>query len=178
MVPLLTQKEYDFIAESNRIENEPGVDFCHLDAYMYMAEGVGERNKVTTAFILAIHRRLMHRKLRLGVGEYRKVQVWIGSTGKMFANPAAVPHLMDQWIKDFNKMEKTPWELHKEFENIHPFIDGNGRTGRLLWAYDLLRRGEEIHPMLDTFREPSLKSDTYCPNTFNEKRQRYYEALN
>ncbi len=37
-----------------------------------------------------------------------------------------------------------PWQLHTEYESLHPFLDGNGRSGRILWAWQMQRLGE--HP--------------------------------
>lgn len=36
----------------------------------------------------------------------------------------------------------TPYELHQRFEQLHPFLDGNGRVGRLLWLYSMVRHGQ------------------------------------
>lgn len=37
----------------------------------------------------------------------------------------------------------SPWHQHVAFESLHPFMDGNGRTGRLLWAWTMLRSGQD-----------------------------------
>lgn len=37
----------------------------------------------------------------------------------------------------------TPWEAHVEYETLHPFTDGNGRSGRVLWAWQMLREGRD-----------------------------------
>lgn len=39
--------------------------------------------------------------------------------------------------------DKSPFEFHREYENLHPFMDGNGRTGRATWAWQMLHRGHE-----------------------------------
>ncbi len=36
-----------------------------------------------------------------------------------------------------------PWSMHVEFETLHPFMDGNGRTGRILWAWNMLSLGQD-----------------------------------
>jgi fido (protein-threonine AMPylation protein) len=45
-----------------------------------------------------------------------------------------------------NRNEADPYRLHCDFETLHPFMDGNGRTGRALWAWIMLYHG--IHPGL------------------------------
>lgn len=37
----------------------------------------------------------------------------------------------------------TPWEIHVQYESLHPFMDGNGRSGRVLWAWQMLREGRD-----------------------------------
>ena len=56
-----------------------------------------------------------------------------------------VPGYMEQWIRYVNRAEADPIEhaarAHAGFEAVHPFLDGNGRTGRLLMNWMLLRAG-------------------------------------
>lgn len=46
---------------------------------------------------------------------------------------------MDNWLEDYQRV--TPWEAHADFEFIHPFVDGNGRTGRMLMWWQELKAG-------------------------------------
>ena len=67
---------------------------------------------------------------------FRKVQVFIQGSDYISPEPEKVPNLMNYYIEDiFLKIAK----YHIEFEKIHPFEDGNGRTGRLLLNYELLK---------------------------------------
>lgn len=52
-----------------------------------------------------------------------------------------VPGQMDNWMLDL-KEEESKW-MHAMFERIHPFYDGNGRTGRMIMWFDQVQRGEE-----------------------------------
>ncbi len=42
-----------------------------------------------------------------------------------------------------NKPDSNPWHVHVSFETLHPFMDGNGRTGRALWAWQMRRIGND-----------------------------------
>ena len=80
------------------------------------------------------------------VGQYRTENVWIG--GKLAPHWAGVPFRMKDWEHmvsrgpNANETEKWAWRMHDHFECIHPFMDGNGRTGRLV--LNALRLGQDL----------------------------------
>jgi Fic family protein len=110
-------------------------------------------------------------------GEFRRSQNWIGGTrpgNAYFVPPPAqnVPECLGALEKFLHDMpQATPPLLkaalaHIQFETIHPFLDGNGRLGRLLITLILCER--------KVLREPLLYLSLY----FKEHRQYYYELLN
>lgn len=114
---------------------------------------------------------------RLAPGEFRTSQVWIGGTrpgNAVFVPPPA--NEVDECLKYLERFlndqpEVTPPLVkaalaHVQFETIHPFLDGNGRVGRLLIALQFSADG--------LLREPLL----YLSLHFKEHRQTYYELLN
>ena len=114
---------------------------------------------------------------KLTPGEFRRSQVWIGGTrpgNAVFVPPPAEE--MSDCIAAFERFlhddpEPTPSLVkmalaHVQFETIHPFLDGNGRTGRLLIALQLAADG--------LLRQPLLYISLY----FKEHRSTYYELLN
>jgi Fic family protein len=109
-------------------------------------------------------------------GQFRKTQNWIGGTrpgNALFVPPP--PNKVAQCMSDLekfihNKPQKTPALiksalLHGQFETIHPFLDGNGRVGRLLITLLLCAEGVLKEPML----YPSL--------FFKTNREQYYNLL-
>lgn len=74
---------------------------------------------------------------------YRSVQVFIQGSEHIPPEPEKVPNLMMYYIYNYNHDEQDVFSkiarYHIEFEKIHPFEDGNGRTGRLLINYELLK---------------------------------------
>lgn len=90
--------------------------------------------------------RIIEKEINPTAGDFRKHNVEI--TGAQFQPPAhtEVPHLVDEMVNLFGKSSavhaiiKSAW-LHATFTNIHPFQDGNGRSGRLLQDYALLCGG-------------------------------------
>ncbi len=114
---------------------------------------------------------------KLTPGEFRRSQVWIGGTrpgNAVFVPPPATE--LDECLKRFERfLHDQPMPTpplvkaalaHVQFETIHPFLDGNGRVGRLLIALQLTADG--------LMREPLL----YLSLHFKEHRQTYYELLN
>lgn len=108
---------------------------------------------VTVDTILNIHRALCaHTPIASYGGKVREVQNWVGGNsfnplGADYVPPA--PEYLDELLKDLalfcNREDISPVEqaavAHAQFETIHPFIDGNGRTGRALIHLILRRRG-------------------------------------
>ena len=74
---------------------------------------------------------------------YRTVQVFIRGSEHIPPAPEKIPNLMNYFVYNFNNDEEDIFtkiaRYHIEFEKIHPFEDGNGRTGRLLLNYELLK---------------------------------------
>lgn len=109
-------------------------------------------------------------------GEFRRSQNWIGGTRP--GNAAFVPPPAQEVLESMGKLElflhdkpeKTPVLIkaaltHVQFETIHPFLDGNGRLGRLLITFLLCEQ--------EVLREPMLYLSLY----FKTHRQYYYELL-
>jgi len=125
----------------------------NIEAMRWAVERLSERAEIAVEDILAVHERLLTgTSLERYAGQLREVQNWIG--GSSF-NPCAaafvpppperVPELMAD-LCDFCNQDMLPAVAqaamaHAQFETIHPFVDGNGRTGRALIHMILRRRG-------------------------------------
>ena len=74
---------------------------------------------------------------------YRTIQVFIRGSEHIPPAPEKIPNLMNYFIYNYNNSEEEIFakiaKYHIDFEKIHPFEDGNGRTGRLLLNYELLK---------------------------------------
>lgn len=129
--------------------------------------------------IRKIHAELMQgvRGGRLQPGELRASQSWIGPAGCSLATATFVPpppHEVPQALADLERFLHDGGGLpllvqvglaHAQFETIHPFLDGNGRIGRLLIAFLLTEKRLLAKPML------------YLSHYFKQRRAEYYERL-
>lgn len=121
----------------------------HSEAYSFLFELIKKR-RVTEKDILSLHYLFYYRIDKENAGRYRKEKVIITGSSFLPPSPDNVPDLMKRLIKDIPTMRKRhhPIEfaalLHREFVEIHPFIDGNGRTARLLMNLCLIQDGYAI----------------------------------
>ena len=116
----------------------------HNKAYQYVKECIAQNLPLTEKIVKDIHAILMTNIMVGGI--YRNVEIMI--SGASHTPPAG--HEMYAQIKNFyidldekdalNAIELSAW-THAEFVRIHPFVDGNGRTARLLMNYQLLGCG-------------------------------------
>ena len=134
---------------------------------------------VSTRLIREIHTKLLQgvRGSHLTPGEVRTSQNWIGPAGCTLNEAVFVPPPPHQVMQDMSQLEQfihTDTELpllvkiglvHAQFETIHPFLDGNGRVGRLLITFLLCEQKVLLKPVL------------YLSYFFKQHRQQYYEEL-
>jgi Fic family protein len=124
-----------------------------IEAMAYAAVSVGPDEQLTLDHLLEIHRRLLAgSRLEGSAGKIREQQNWIGGSSYNPCSAAFVPP-PPEYVRDllldlcgFCNDDSLPAVVqaalaHAQFETIHPFIDGNGRTGRALIHLTLRRRG-------------------------------------
>lgn len=127
--------------------------------------------------------RELHKKLMTGVrgghatpGDFRRSQNWIGPPGSTLTQATYVPPPHEEMLDHLRAWEKFLYDetlpplvqtalMHYQFEAIHPFLDGNGRVGRLLIILLLMQRDVLPLPLL------------YLSAFFEATRRDYYESL-
>ena len=161
--------DIEYTYESNRIE---GNTLTLQETALVVNEGITISGKsmreISQRTIKEIHALVLHGIDRENVGSYRTVPVMISGSTHVPPQPYLLEKLMEDFMLTFQSMEKENVHpviiaayLHDELVRIHPFIDGNGRTSRLLMNLYLLQKGYTI---------VTLKSD-------NDMKLRYYKAL-
>lgn len=118
----------------------------HKDAFEYIIELTDRNTALSERVIKDIHS-LVLMSDRENRGVYRRVPVMILGAEHEPPQPYLVPKLMEELILEYNEDLNTTEIieavalLHLKFESIHPFVDGNGRTGRLLLNFELMKNG-------------------------------------
>ena len=149
----LTLRETDLVLRGLTIDQKPLKDHMeavgHKEAFNFVSELVKENVPISESIIKQIHYLLLADK-REDRGVYRRVPVRIMGAQHEPVQPYLIEPKMEQLLHDFvERKEHIVTKLarfHIEFEGIHPFIDGNGRTGRLLVNFELMKKG---YPPID-----------------------------
>ena len=123
----------------------------HAEAISYIKDIAKQDIEISERTIKEIHALILHGIDRENAGRYRTVPVMISGSTHMPPQPYLIEKQMEDFILCFKQMEAEKVHpvliaayLHDELVRIHPFIDGNGRTSRLLMNLYLLRHGYVI----------------------------------
>jgi len=168
-------------AEAGAVVDRSPDDLREVANYVVALEhGIARLKKMPLSLRLI---RELHEKLMAGVrgghatpGEFRRSQNWIGPAGCTLANATYVPPPLSELMACLGDWEKFLHDsalpaliqiglLHYQFEAIHPFLDGNGRVGRLLITLFLVERRILPTPLL------------YLSAFFEATRRDYYDRL-
>lgn len=177
----LSLRDSDRLLHGEAVQGVDPEDACELlnyrTAFEFVSEYVGEAGPITEGLIREIHKRLVQgvRGDKGAPGEYRRVQNYVvnSSTGETVYTPPApqdVPNLMNEfadWLKENHVINPVLLAGIAQFQlvHIHPFVDGNGRTARLLSTLCLYRSGYD-------FRRLFALSEY-----FDQNRLAYYDAI-
>ena len=161
-----TRLLFQNIVPSGKSLREINETINHKKAFDYILD---YKEDITKEFILELHKLVVTNTLKpelnSQIGRYRNVQVFITGVLWFPPKPAEVHQRMTSLLTWYTKNKKKLHPLilasyfHSEFEKIHPFVDGNGRVGRLLMNF-ILHKNK--YPMIN------------IPNSIKYK---YYETL-
>ena len=156
---------FDHKVLSNRTAIEQLEARNHQAALLWLLDIIfeqGKEFKISVKLILDLHVRLMN-GLMSNAGQYRRHAVRILGSRVALSNWQKIPNQMEELVKEnyekSNDIVSNLAKSHAVFENIHPFSDGNGRTGRLLMLAQALHHG------------------IYPPIVQRERKQAYYKYL-
>ena len=173
---LLLFEENEKLMSEN--ENDVVDTLSYVKAMGYGIQRINEDFPLSLRLIREIHKKLMEnsRGKNTQPGEFRKSQNWIG--GRQPSHAQFVPPPPENLLECLDEFEKFIHDkntnlpvlikaalIHVQFETIHPFLDGNGRLGRLLITFILCLEG--------VLKEPILYLSLY----FKNHQKEYYEHL-
>lgn len=180
-----TQASLSDVLQAEVVRDDPRItdDVHEVQAYLRatrLANELSDELPLTQRLILDVHAALLDgvRGQERNPGEFRTSPVWVGNAAATPETavyvpplPGDIPELLTDW-EIFVNLDGLDLPdliraalMHYQFETIHPFLDGNGRIGRLLINVLLKTSGRLPHPLL------------YLSHYFETHREQYYSAL-
>ena len=170
--------EFEAVPEMETSRYEDIQEIINYRKSMYLAIDELKKRPISLNMLLDMHSVLLNsvRGHNKGKGRFRNIQNWIGAPGTPIENATYIPpeplHLME-YLSTFEKYMHYDEEdrlvqlaiIHAQFELIHPFIDGNGRLGRILVPLFLYENGLLGRPMF------------YISSYLEQHRSEYYDKL-
>lgn len=177
-----TQTSLAEVYEVEASGRHPDADVEEVLNYVHALEwglAAAEELPLSVRLIIEIHRRLLAgvRGRERSPGEIRRTQNWVGGAGSTIESALYVPPppeelgaLLNDWERFAHETGEIPnlirnALLHYQFETLHPFLDGNGRLGRLMSVFLLVQEGRLPSPLL------------YLSAYLERDRSRYYKSL-
>ena len=144
----LTLRETDMVLRGLTVDKKPLKEHLeaigHKEAFDYVSELVKENAELSESIIKNIHYLVLADK-REDRGVYRRVPVRIMGAAHEPVQPYLIEPKLNELLQNYAESDghiiTKLARFHIEFEGIHPFIDGNGRTGRLLVNLELMKAG-------------------------------------
>ena len=146
----LTRRETELaIEEKITLGSKPINDYLeavnHAKAFDFILDAAQNKVKIDEDFVLRIHKIILTGIDDVNAGFYRAVRVRISGSSTVLPNPLKVPELMknfgDWLLQNDEDVLTRAIEAHFKLVTIHPFVDGNGRTARLLLNAILMENG-------------------------------------
>ena len=170
------------VIEADAAGQVPNADVEEVLSYVDALEwGLTQltRLPISARLVSGMHKRLMAGERGRGhtPGDLRTTQNWIGPPGSTIETaefvpppPKELPAALSDWEHFANERSTMPVLIqaalmHSQFQTIHPFLDGNGRIGRLMLVYFLIAQGRLDAPLL------------YLSDYLEADRRRYYASL-
>lgn len=150
----------NFLKQSNYIEGEYS-DISYQDAKRAFRYALKHKTELNVKHILMIHQLLMKRLNPRIAGKLRDTDVWIAGKRKQYIGQPYFVQELERISQDINGIkndfitnsEEYAIQKHVEFEELHPFEDGNGRVGRILWQVHRINMGLPIKIILESERQ-------------------------
>lgn len=148
----LTRQETALIVEKgitvegkSLVEHQEAINHAEAFTFVQTLADQKKRGEIILRDILDIHKMILNKIIDADAGKLRNIPVRISGSTTILPNPFKVPELMAEFIHWLQTTKDNPVQVaadaHYKLVSIHPFVDGNGRTARLLMNFILMQAG-------------------------------------